>query len=342
MLRLARDEMNPEKFHVICMISNPVRYQSRYDLYWKFAEHMEKCGLQLWTVEIAFGNRPHVVTSEHNPRHLQLRSQFELWHKENALNLIAQRLPSDFRYIAWLDCDIEFQKWEGKNAWYVEAMEQMQHYPIVQLFSNCIDMNYEREVMKTHKGFMYMYHQGKPYGRGKYEHWHPGFAWACTHEAWDAMGGLIDWAILGAADNHMAHALIGKVRDSVSVWELIGKNAHLSCEKFEDWLQLTSLHRNYLEKLDAWQARAERYIRRKVGYVPGIINHYFHGSKRNRNYQNRWRILSDNKFNPDFDIARDYQGLWQLVDHGNIRSINLRDGIMKYFRSRNEDSIDAE
>ena len=30
----------------------------------------------------------------------------------------------------------------------------------------------------------------------RYDVWHSGFAWACTREAWDALGGLIDFAIL--------------------------------------------------------------------------------------------------------------------------------------------------
>lgn len=342
MLRLAYDDMKPENFHVICMISNPARYQSRYELYFKFAEQMERAGLNLWTVEIAFGNRPHIVTSACNPRHLQLRSEHELWHKENALNLLVQRMPyHSCRYIAWVDADVEFQHWDGRKAWWLETMQQLQHYQVVQLFSQCVDMNYDREVMKVHQGFAYNYVNGKPMGVGKgYGHSHPGFAWACRREAWDAMGGLIDWAILGAGDNHMAWGMIGRIRESVTTHSFLSKR--VPPRNFEHWAQMTALHESYLKRLDAWQARAERYLRRRIGYVPGIIHHYFHGSKLNRQYQNRWEILRNNRFNPDIDIARDYQGLYQLVDHGSARSMKLRDDIMRYFRQRNEDSIDAE
>ena len=54
----------------------------------------------------------------------------------------------------------------------------------------------------------------------------------------------------------------------------------------------------------------------------------------------RWKILTENQFNPNTDIKRDWQGLFQLEDHGDMRSIKLRDDIRKYFRARNEDSID--
>ena len=38
----------------------------------------------------------------------------------------------------------------------------------------------------------------------------PGLAWACTRKAWDDVGGLIDWAIWGGGDWHMANALAEK------------------------------------------------------------------------------------------------------------------------------------
>ena len=29
----------------------------------------------------------------------------------------------------------------------------------------------------------------------------------------------------------------------------------------------------------------------RFGYVPGLIRHHYHGSKKNRNYTERWKIL---------------------------------------------------
>jgi hypothetical protein len=45
-------------------------------------------------VELAFGNRPFEVTDPDNPRHVQVRSGHELWHKENLVNLGVARLPA--------------------------------------------------------------------------------------------------------------------------------------------------------------------------------------------------------------------------------------------------------
>ena len=61
--------------------------------------------------------------------------------------------------------------------------------------------------------------------------------------------------------------------------------------------------------------------------------HYFHGNKADRKYQDRWKILVDNQFDPLVDIYKDSNGLWQLDD----TKIKLRDSIRRYFRERNED-----
>jgi hypothetical protein len=87
-----------------------------------------------------------------------------------------------------------------------------------------------------------------------------------------------------------------------------------------------------------WENRAEKHIRRNVGYVPGLLLHHWHGKKRDRKYADRWKIIIDNDYDPHYDLKEDWQGLWQLTD----RSFKLRDDIRAYFRSRNEDSIDLD
>jgi hypothetical protein len=125
---------------------------------------------------------------------------------------------------------------------------------------------------------------------------------------------------MGAADNHMAYGLINEIHRTIP----------------------NGVHPDYRKKLMEWQYRAEKFIRRNVGYVEGLVLHHWHGSKKNRRYFDRWKILVENQFNPSADLKRDAQGLYQLVDHGDIRSIRLRDQAREYFAERDEDSTSVE
>lgn len=309
--------MDKSELQVVVMVSNPIRFASRYRLYEQFKAHMKASGVELWTCEVQHGDRPFAVTARGDRKDLQLRTYNELWHKENALNEMVARLPYDWRYVAWVDADIAFQR----PDWVEETIHQLQNYRVVQMFQSCVDLGPTGEALQTHIGFAYSHVTGRPRpAPGRYGHWHPGYAWACRREAWDAMGGLLDFGVLGAGDNHVAHALVGRVEDSVD----------------------SAMSGPYMDGLRAYQEQCERWVRRDVGFVPGTILHYWHGKKRNRFYHSRWRILVETQFDPNRDLKEDYQGLYQLADHGDVRSIEIRDRIRGYFRSRSEDSIDID
>lgn len=313
---------------VISVISNPVRYESRYRLYRRFAEDMNRAGATLITVEMAFGERPFVITERDNPMHVQVRSVDELWHKENLVNIginYAVQVFPDCRYIAWIDADIGPMR--PTREWLEETVQELQHYEVVQMFDQAIDLGPKNSPIKNGvaQSFMSKYIESgcQPPERGGFwqgyynkEHGHPGYAWAANRSALDRLGGLIDFAILGAGDRHMALGLVGCMDQS-----------------FEH------LNQAYRDALMQWQDRAERWIKRDVGYVPGGIYHYFHGKKKDRKYESRWKILKDNDFNPATDIKKDAQGLYQL-ETWDDRQIRLRDQLRAYARSRNEDSID--
>jgi hypothetical protein len=174
--------------------------------------------------------------------------------------------------------------------------------------------------MQTHTGFGYLHTHRAPVnhagGRFPYEFWHPGYAWAARREWIERVGGLIDWTLLGAADEMMACAMIGHPL-------AIHGDVQRQCP-------------NYVRLLIEWQKHAAT-MNQDLGYVPGTILHHFHGAKRNRKYAERWDVIARNRFDPLADIKRDWQGLYQLS--GNKPA--LRDDLREYFRQRNEDSIDV-
>ena len=71
----------PDVLDVVAVVSNPVRYRARYDLFRAFEAHVQEAGARLTVVEMAFANRPFEVTRADEPRHVQFRSAHEFWAK---------------------------------------------------------------------------------------------------------------------------------------------------------------------------------------------------------------------------------------------------------------------
>ena len=304
--------------YVVTSVFNPIRYRSRWRLYQDFVHHVEHSGAILYTVEIAFGKREFSVTEAGNPRHLQLRTNHELWLKENALNLLIQRLPIDWEYVAWVDADVHFHRPDWAN----ETVHQLQHHPVVQLWSEAVDLSPLHEINNIFKSFAWCFHheqivkQPPPddyceHVTPKLHYWHPGYAWGIRRKAYDALGGLVDWSILGGGDFFMARSIIDK---------------HYRIPK--------SLGPSGKAWLERWRKRAHECLKHDLGYVHGLLMHNWHGPKAARKYKDRGQILTAGKFNPETDLVRDAQGLWQLC--GNE---TLRDGVRDYFRERNEDAV---
>jgi len=326
-----RDKHLTSKFWVIGTYFNPPRFKTRERLANEFIARMNADpNINLFIVETAFGDREFHLTQPNNPRHLQLRTYDELWHKESTINLAVQRLPSDWEYVAWIDMDVQFVR----PDWQLETAHQLQHHQIVQMWQDANHLGPNMEITNDWqiKSFAYLYKTGQmlktpagyPYsGQGgkKAAYPHPGFAWAMRREAWEAVGGLLDICILGAGDYHMAHSLVGRAQETLE-WNPEQKSGY---------------HPNYRQMIMNWAQHAEHFLKRDLGYVPGTILHHWHGRQTDRKYNERWRTLVNHKFDPLMDLRRDSQGLYQL----NPLKWELRDALRNYASARNEDSIDV-
>lgn len=314
-----------KKLHVVTCISNPVRFKSRYKLYREFAERMLKePDVIFWTAELAFGDRPHEITDYRNPNHLQVRSPDELWHKENLQNLMVERIPDDGLPIAFIDADVIFMN----PHWVRETVEQLEHYEVVQMFSQSIDLgpNYGLVKGETRIGMAYSFTQGIPAAewvstgydqRQLKTGGHCGYAWAWRRSAFNTVGGLFDRSFVGASDWFMACGLMGEIDIAIP----------------------GNAHPNFRRRLLEWGERA-RGLRRNVGYVEGLLGHYWHGPKSQRGYFWRNSILETELVDPDVDLIVDAQGVHHLNDDGTDRYMRIRNNFRNYFRSRNEDSME--
>ena len=311
--------MSIEHFYVIAVLTNFQRYVTRTRLFKEFVERMDRCGAKLYIVEGVLDGQPFEVTSATNPHHIQVQLKSEIWYKENLINIGISKLPSDWQYVAWVDGDIEFLN----PKWMENTVQQLQRYPVVQMFVDLIDLGPKYEVLCVDKGFGYCYINRDIYGEEFNKTvketqinrtWHPGYCWAATRKAIDLLGGLFDVAISGAADGCMARAFIGMADEYIS-------------EK---------AHPNYRKALLNWQERASAF-QQNIGYVDGSILHHWHGKKVDRKYKDRFNILIDGQFDPVTDLSKDSSGALVLAADKWL----LRDQLRTYFQERNEDSVDV-
>ncbi len=320
-------EMKNEKLHVVSVVSNPVRYKSRYRLFKEYhARMMNEPRVNLVVVEHAFGQRPFEVTEAGNPNHVQVRGGMNhaLWLKESLSNIGVRRFPPNWKYGAWIDADVEFLR----RDWAEETIHQLQHYNVIQPWSHAIDLGPNLEVMTNEWGndvdrsFCSAYHLGifdpkLSYGNSDWRQ-HFGYAWAIRREAFEGIGGLIDFLVMGSGDYHMALGFGGRLREDVAKHQ--------------------GMTPGYRRRLLTFADRCDQYIAGRIGVMPGTIAHHFHGPKKRRGYISRQQVIADSKFDPDHDLVYDWQGIPVLT--GNNPTLHF--GLQKYFRSRNEDSIDTD
>lgn len=304
--------MRPDLLHVVTAIANPIRWESRIRLYRDFEQRMLAAGVRLTTVECAYGDRPFDLAGNPAVNHVPVRARSLVWTKENLLNLGIARLPQDWQYVAWIDADILFRR----TDWAQETVQALQQYDIVQPWTDCYDLGPHDEHLQAHRSFCKQWTDQQPVGPGPYRFAHPGYAWAATRHALEHVGGLIETAALGAADHHMALALVGKMVQSLP----------------------GGIQPGYAQPIAQWQERALAHIAGNVGCVPGTIEHSWHGAKTRRRYVDRWQILIRHRFDPFTDLKRNVWGVLELA--GN--KPDLRRDIDAYMRGRDEDSNTLE
>ena len=152
------------------------------------------------------------------------------------------------------------------------AIDQLQIYPIVQLFETArfLGPNGKNEILRHDHSFAYSIKHEKPIDPRRYNEWypHPGYGWAMRRSAFNIIGGLCEFSILGSGDLHLAFALLNRIRETIPK------------DMTDDYRQ-TAL---------AWGDRVAKLSENgtQVGYVPVHIYHYWHGNRNDRAYVDRW------------------------------------------------------
>jgi hypothetical protein len=310
------------KIWAITSYFNPSKYRRRLLNYRQFLARMR---VPLVTAELSFDGSYELGSNDADVL-IQIPASTVLWHKESLLNIALSKVPLDVPHIAWLDCDICFERQDWADA----ALAQLQTYRVIQLFSHLRHLNEAQsrlpnehvhaalERPATALGIAYL-HGRRAAGVTSFA---PdncqlrklpsfGIAWAGDapllrqHSFYDAM-------IIGSGDRAMACAALGTYEAAIARLQLSpGRAAH------------------YLR----WALPYFAAIRGKVGYIPGSVFHLWHGNIRDRYYKARHRALAELDFLPERDLEREPSGVWRWR---NPR-LEVEHFFRQYFHARMED-----
>lgn len=302
---------------------NPYGYRSRYENYQTFWKHLK---VPLLTVELAYGNAFELAHTDAT-KLIQLRSDHVMWQKERLINLALPSLPPGCRKVAWLDCDIIFER----DDWGHLSSQALEDSVLVQIFSGVGHLNSEVDYSQPLADQCYMEQESLASGyvtgnvgasqmpvssaariaQGILLRYSYGHAWAMRRDVLEQVG-LYDAMILGGGDLALVQAALGQE-------EAYGRLPSFNAEET----------RHYWH----WAKNFHRIVDNRIGVVPGYIYHLWHGQLQDRKYLPRRSILQRSLFDPYQDIVLDQSGCWRW----NSDKPDLHEEVRAYFGERKED-----
>jgi hypothetical protein len=302
-----------EQFCAVTSFFNPANYRSRLENYSVFRDALERNGVTLYTVEgYLEGSSPTLPLHE---RTTSIELPCVLWHKERLLNLLIASLPRQYTKIAWLDCDVIFTN----PCWHECASEFLESCAVVQCFSEVLQLRPGKQQPRPGDPSIPGFAKGTADGATRGDsgisvHGRSGYAWAARREFLDKVG-LLDTCILGGADHLMAHAFSGARWNDPCILRESG-----------------GLYSRFID-FQRWFERARPFLDARCHYVPGLIQHLWHGTLTDRRWRARRRILTANDFNPAQDIGVAENGAWRWTTDKPV----MHEAVRQYFYERRED-----
>jgi hypothetical protein len=296
---------------------NPCGYKRRYRNYMAFRESSKKQGLKLVTVELALNNDKHRLTEDDADIMIHVKSNSVLWHKENLINIGLNYLLQnkvDCKYMCWLDCDLIFDN----NNWIEETKKLLDKYSLVQPFEVVWDMDLTNKVLRKSSGYGRLCKrassQKKQHKTKTSATW--GFGWAVKTSFLQSTNGLYEHNVVGGYDSLMKFAF--------------------GLQELDNFMQSDRISEPHRDHLLSYINRCPKITVSDVHCTTGVIRHMWHGSKENRQYKSRHKMLFENNYDPNLHIIYNNYGCLEWSDRAPSK---LKSQIEKYFSKRKEDEL---
>lgn len=269
----------------------------------RFLRQMAKDGIPTYGVELHLAGQTPQTTGHPGWRQVEVGPDSVLSQKEALVNAAVRSMPDGIERFAEVDADL----WFDNPRWVDDTLEMLERHPCGQPFGEAVWTGRDGEVELVRAS-------AAAAGLGL-DPWlgHPGFSWAFRRQFFETVGGWYDRAILGGADLLWAAAAIGGATPG-EVAQRVGIGADPS---------------GYLAYYDLVVSTLGES---RPGFTEGRVWHEFHGSRSDRRYGQRPRIMEG--MDPGRHLRLRPDGVLEWTADAPAE---LRRRVAGYFATRKED-----
>jgi hypothetical protein len=268
---------------------NPCKYKIKKINYKKFKKNIELNKINLITFELAPSESDFEIEDS-----IKFIGNPLFWPKENLLSQCLKLYPQEDK-IAWVDCDIIFEN----NNWFKETEEKLEKYDVLQLFEEVNFLKKTNLIEKKFKSTIFEFYGNKNFKDGFPNQGHPGFAWAAKRKYFNFY-----------RENFVFSS-------DVIYASSITKNYWI----IDSW----KIDKDLKTSIIYWCQQNNNNA--KFGNIKGHINHLWHGSWQNRQYNSRMSLLNY------------YKEIKLENNFFECKNKKIIDIFHKFYKKRNEDGI---
>jgi hypothetical protein len=278
----------------ICFVLfNPAQTKRILMNYFYVRNLYEQQGLPVFTLELVYEGRKPEV-----PDAFHVTGKSFLFHKENLYRILEAKIPCQYKKLAFLDADVYFTD----KTWYKKVSDLLNTHDVVQPFERAhwLDLTYKK-TMLTRKSVVLNTKREWDFG------YHPGFAWCMTRK-WYTKVGFFDYAVSGSGDTLSSAAWLQKTFP----------------ENFQ------SLPKPLIPKYLTFRSQPVP----RIAYLKEMdLYHLYHGSRENRQYAERHKMLNiSGEIEDHIEVNKDGVFEWKVIPKWNPL-------YLQYFKKRDDDGL---
>ncbi len=297
---------------------NPNHSPYRLANYQQFREEVQKEGVDIYAIELAFGDDEFEITAD-GENLKQIRTPDIMFQKERLLNILLDELPDKYTSVCWMDCDLVF----AKTNWSERIEESLENYKITQPFTWCAGMPASKIKRVSDCSIVFDESSGSGNFRPSFSSVHSSASWVDLHSGhhigyvWAARREFLDKhkfydvIITGAGDLFMATACMG----------------YFYFLDFEP--ALNKLSQETVNHYFDWAIPVYEDVQKHIGYTNDLVLHLWHGDIWRRNYLEHSRCLQQSDFDPNKDLVLGDDLCW----HWKRENSKLHNAIKNIFKT---------